>query len=108
VISLDSIRKAKDKLTKIINSTPLQFSQTFTDLTKAQVFMKPECLQKNGSFKIRGAYTMLLRMTDEEKARGIVTFSAGNWARNIGIYAWHGRHHLAHITTLIERMGWER
>ncbi len=87
MISLDSIRKAKDKLTKIINSTPLQFSQTFTDLTKTQIFMKPECLQKNGSFKIRGAYTMLHRMADEEKARGIVTFSAGNWAQGVAYAA---------------------
>ena len=83
MISLDSIRQAKDNLKKIINNTPLQFSQTFTALTKAPIFMKPECLQKNGSFKIRGAYTMLHRMTDEEKARGIVTFSAGNWAQGV-------------------------
>jgi len=87
VISLESIRQAKDNLKKIINSTPLQFSQTFTDLTKAPIFMKPECLQKNGSFKIRGAYTMLHRMTDEEKARGIVTFSAGNWAQGVAYAA---------------------
>jgi len=46
VISLESIREAKDKLKKIINTTPLQFSQTFTDLTKSPIFMKPECLQK--------------------------------------------------------------
>lgn len=87
MISLASIRKAKDNLKKIINSTPLQFSQTFTDLSKAQVFMKPECLQKNGSFKIRGAYTMLHRMADEEKARGVVTFSAGNWAQGVAYAA---------------------
>jgi len=87
MIPLDSIRLAKDKLTKIINSTPLQFSQTFTDLTKTQIFMKPECLQKNGSFKIRGAYTMLHRMANEDKARGIVTFSAGNWAQGVAYAA---------------------
>ncbi len=87
MIPLDSIREAKDNLKKIINNTPLQFSQTFTDLTKAPIFMKPECLQKNGSFKIRGAYTMLHRMADKEKARGIVTFSAGNWAQGVAYAA---------------------
>jgi len=87
VISLDSIRKAKGNLTNIINSTPLQFSQTFSDQAKAAIFMKPECLQKNGSFKIRGAYTMLDRMTEEEKASGIVTFSAGNWAQGVAYAA---------------------
>ncbi len=87
MISLDNIREAKEKLTKIINSTPLQFSQTFTNMTDNRIFMKPECLQKNGSYKIRGAYTMLNRMTDAEKARGIVTFSAGNWAQGVAYAA---------------------
>lgn len=87
LISLDSIHEAKEHLTKVINRTPLQFSQTFTNLTGSRIFMKPECLQKNGSFKIRGAYTMLHRMTDEEKQKGVVTFSAGNWAQGVAYAA---------------------
>ena len=87
LISLESIRAAKENLTKIINPTPLQFSQTFTKMTGNRVFMKPECLQKNGSFKIRGAYTMLNRMTEEEKQKGVVTFSAGNWAQGVAYAA---------------------
>ncbi|MFQ5824184.1 MAG: threonine/serine dehydratase [bacterium] len=83
MIPLQSILDAKENLLKIINKTPLQFSQTFSEMTGNRIYLKPECLQKNGSFKIRGAYTMLSRMSDEEKKRGVITFSAGNWAQGV-------------------------
>ena len=78
--SRENVLDAREKLNGIINPTPLQYSQTFSRMTGSQIRLKPECLQKNGSFKIRGAYTMLNRMSTEEQKRGIVTFSAGNWA----------------------------
>lgn len=87
MIALQDIRKAHKKLDSVINATPLQFSQTFTELTANRVFMKPECLQKNGSFKIRGAYTMLDRLSEDEKKSGVITFSAGNWAQGVAYAA---------------------
>ncbi len=49
--------------------------------------MKPDCLQKCGSHKIRGAYYMLSRYPSESKTAGICTFSTGNWAQG-GAYGW--------------------
>jgi threonine dehydratase len=80
-ISLGAIVEAKKTLRGIILYNPLQFSQTFSNLAGCSVYLKPECLQKNGSFKIRGAYTMFSRFSKEERKKGIVTFSAGNWAQ---------------------------
>lgn len=47
------------------------------------MYLKPECLQKNGSFKIRGAYNTLDGLSAEAKERGVVTCSAGNWAQGV-------------------------
>jgi len=87
MISLQDIQNAKQNLQPVINPTPLQFSQTFSERTGQRIFMKPECLQKNGSFKIRGAYTMLDRLSADEKQRGVITFSAGNWAQGVAYAA---------------------
>ncbi len=53
-------------------------------MTGSMVYLKPECLQKNGSFKIRGAYTFLRFLSAEKKKCGVVTCSAGNWAQGVG------------------------
>lgn len=87
MIALQDIQSAKQKLASVINLTPLQSSRTFSERTGRRILMKPECLQKNGSFKIRGAYTMLDRLSDDEKQRGVITFSAGNWAQGVAYAA---------------------
>ena len=53
----------------------------------AQVFLKCENLQRTGSFKIRGAYVRIARLTDEERARGVVAASAGNHAQGVALAA---------------------
>lgn len=80
---LDEFRKARQNLQNIINPTPLQNSRTFGEIAGCIVYLKPECLQKNGSFKIRGAYTLLSSLSRDEKKRGVVTCSAGNWAQGV-------------------------
>ena len=70
---LDEFKRARDLLHDIINPTPLQYSRTFGEMTGCMVYLKPECLQKNGSFKIRGAYTFLSSLSAEQKKRGVVT-----------------------------------
>lgn len=80
---IDEFRKIRRNLKNIINPTPLQKSRTFSEMANCKVFLKPECLQKNGSFKIRGAYNTLKSLSDEEKKRGVVTCSAGNWAQGV-------------------------
>lgn len=80
---LEDFRKAKQNLVNVMNRTPLQYSRTFGEMAGCTVYLKPECLQKNGSFKIRGAYTLLSALSPEQKARGVVTCSAGNWAQGV-------------------------
>ncbi|HEY6301381.1 MAG TPA: pyridoxal-phosphate dependent enzyme, partial [Candidatus Binatus sp.] len=72
------IDDARRRLAGIIKPTPLIRSTTLDRILDAHVFIKPENLQKTGSFKIRGAYNRLATLTDEQKSRGVVAASAGN------------------------------
>jgi threonine dehydratase len=80
---LEEFKKTRDMLRDIINPTPVQYSRTFGQLAGCSIYLKPECLQKNGSFKIRGAYNTLNSLSSEAKSRGVVTCSAGNWAQGV-------------------------
>lgn len=82
-ITLEKMRDARKNLKEIINPTPLQYSRTFGEMAGCTVYLKPECLQKCASFKIRGAYILLTSLTDEQRKRGVVTCSAGNWAQGV-------------------------
>src|SRR5271167_2182842 len=72
------IEEARRRLDGIIRPTPLIGSETLDRIVGAHVLLKPENLQKTGSFKIRGAYNRLVTLTDEQKSRGVVAASAGN------------------------------
>ena len=74
----DQILAARERLAGIIKSTPLMRSDTLDRIIGARVRIKPENLQKTGSFKIRGAYNRLMTLTNEQKSRGVVAASAGN------------------------------
>jgi threonine dehydratase len=78
-VSLTQIKEAKEKLQSIIVPTPLLYSKTFSHMTGAdELYLKPECLQKSGSFKVRGAYNKITSLTEEQRKKGVVAFSAGN------------------------------
>lgn len=66
-----------------VHRTPLLRSSTLSDRVGAPVFLKCENLQKTGSFKVRGALHRLLRLSEEERARGVATISAGNHAQAV-------------------------
>jgi threonine dehydratase len=72
------IQAARDRLAGIVKPTPLIHSATLDRILGARVLLKPENLQKTGSFKIRGAYNRLMTLTGEQKSRGVVAASAGN------------------------------
>jgi threonine dehydratase len=82
-LSASEIVRARELLKGITMNHPLQFSRTFSDAAGCSVYLKPECLQKNGSHKIRGAYYMLSVLPKEEREKGVCTFSAGNWAQGV-------------------------
>ena len=79
----DEFIKMKKSLDNIINPTPLQHSHTFSKMGGCCVYLKPESLQKNGSFKIRGAFAALSSLSNEMKAKGIITSSGGNWSQGV-------------------------
>jgi len=86
-VTLDDVVAAQALLGSIIRPTPLEFSGALSDRVGGDVHLKCENLQRAGSFKIRGAYTRMSRLSDEEKARGVVAASAGNHAQGVALAA---------------------
>ncbi|WP_338994999.1 threonine ammonia-lyase [Fusobacterium polymorphum] len=80
---LEAFIKAKEKLSKVLLETHLIYSPIFSKESGNKVFIKPENLQKTGSFKIRGAYNKISNLTDAEKKRGVIASSAGNHAQGV-------------------------
>ncbi len=62
----------------MVRITPLVESPSMSDLLGKSVLLKLECLQKTGSFKLRGAANALLALTDSQKEKGVLAFSTGN------------------------------
>ena len=80
MISLDEIRGAAGRIAGRVHRTPLFSSRTLGEMVGVQLRLKAECLQKTGSFKARGALNKVLSLSDAERARGLITVSAGNHA----------------------------
>lgn len=81
------IVEAAGILAGIIHRTPVDYSRTFSELTGSNVYFKTENLQKTGSFKIRGAYYKISRLTGRQRECGVVTASAGNHAQGVAYAA---------------------
>jgi threonine dehydratase len=77
-VTLDDLELARRRLSGIAEPTPLIRSETLSHLIGGEVFIKPENLQKTGSFKIRGAYNRIAALSSEDKRRGVIAASAGN------------------------------
>ena len=80
---LEDFIKAKEKLSKVLLKTSLIQSPIFSKEAGNEVYIKPENLQKTGSFKIRGAYNKITNLNDEEKKKGVIASSAGNHAQGV-------------------------
>lgn len=77
-VGIEDIELARRRLAGVVKPTPLMRSATLDRMLGAEVFLKPENLQKTGSFKIRGAYNRIAALAPEEAARGVIAASAGN------------------------------
>lgn len=82
-LMLKHVRQAADCLKGVIHYSPLDYSQTFSQLSGSNVYLKLENLQKTGSFKIRGAYNAIANLTKDEKKMGVITASAGNHGQGV-------------------------
>ncbi len=90
MVTLSDIRQAQQRLRGITNRTPLirYFPPaTAHEDARGQLWLKPESLQPIGSFKIRGAYNKVASLTDEERRRGVITYSSGNHAQGVAYAA---------------------
>ncbi|MDF1479460.1 threonine ammonia-lyase [Leifsonia sp. H3M29-4] len=85
--SLADFQEARDRVASVVHATPMEDSASISAVLGSPVYLKCENLQRTGSYKIRGAYNRLSRLTDEEKARGVVAASAGNHAQGVAFAA---------------------
>ncbi|MBC7725792.1 MAG: threonine ammonia-lyase [Burkholderiaceae bacterium] len=85
--TLAEIEDARAVVSRVADVTPMESSRYLAELLGSPVFLKCENLQRTGSYKIRGAYNRLARLSDEEKARGVVAASAGNHAQGVAFAA---------------------
>jgi len=79
--------EARERLGTVIVKTKLIYSPVFSEETENDIYLKPENLQKTGSFKIRGAYNKIAKLSDEEKKKGVIASSAGNHAQGVAYAA---------------------
>ena len=82
-IPLGDLNEAQARIGASVHRTPLVHSRTLSERVGAPLYLKCENLQKTGSFKVRGALHRLLRLSDDERARGVATISAGNHAQAV-------------------------
>jgi threonine dehydratase len=87
LVTAADVAAAAELLAGVVRRTPLEHSRGLADLVGGPVWLKCENLQRTGSFKIRGAYTRIARLSDEERARGVVAASAGNHAQGVALAA---------------------
>ena len=87
MISLKDVESAADAIRGVATRTPLLRSVELDRVTGGRIYVKADCLQLTGSFKFRGAYNRLSRLTDDEKARGVVAYSSGNHAQGVALAA---------------------
>ena len=85
--TLADFQEARDRVADVVEVTPMESSRSISEVLGSSVYLKAENLQRTGSYKIRGAYNRLSRLTSEEKARGVVAASAGNHAQGVAFAA---------------------
>ncbi|MGA0566598.1 threonine ammonia-lyase [Rathayibacter sp. KR2-224] len=84
---LDEIEHAHEIVARVAKKTPIETSNYLTELLGSPVLLKCENLQRTGSYKIRGAYYMMSKLSEQERAQGVVAASAGNHAQGVAFGA---------------------
>lgn len=87
MLDLEEINKVAERLEGIINNTDIFYSTTLSNISNNKIYMKTENLQKTGSFKIRGAYNKIKKLSSSEKENGVIASSAGNHAQGVALAA---------------------
>ena len=86
-LSLDKFEEAYETVRKVTSETKLVYSDHFSAQTGNKVYLKPENMQLTGAYKLRGAYYKISTLSEEERAKGLITASAGNHAQGVAYAA---------------------
>ncbi len=89
MMTLDRFKAARAVLAGVLHDTHLVHSPALSKTCGNQVYIKPENMQVTGAYKIRGAYYKISTLTEEQKAKGLITASAGNHAQGVAYAAQH-------------------
>ena len=87
MLTLEAFEEASECVKRVTQETKLVYSEYFSNLTGNKVYFKPENLQYTGAYKVRGAYYKISTLSDEERAKGLITASAGNHAQGVAYAA---------------------
>ena len=87
MITLDDIKQAQKRIAPYVHRTPLVSNTTLSKQLNTNVYLKLELFQKTGSFKPRAAFSRMLRLSDDEKKRGVAAVSGGNFAQGVAYAA---------------------
>ena len=87
MLTLDKFEEATEAVRRVTADTKLVYSEHFSSITGNRIWLKPENMQVTGAYKIRGAYYKISTMNEEERARGLITASAGNHAQGVAYAA---------------------
>ncbi|SDY72999.1 threonine dehydratase [Micromonospora pattaloongensis] len=87
LVGLADVRAARELLAGVVRSTPLEPSRPLTAALGGPTWLKCENMQRAGSYKVRGAYVRIARLSTQERARGVVAASAGNHAQGVALAA---------------------
>lgn len=87
MLTLEKFEEASEVVKQVAIETKLLYSEYFSNQTGNKVYLKPENMQLTGAYKIRGAYYKISTLTEEERAKGLITASAGNHAQGVAYAA---------------------
>jgi len=87
LLSLSDVEAARELLAGVVETTPVLHSRPLSEITGVPTWLKCENQQRAGSYKVRGAYTRIARLSADERKRGVVAASAGNHAQGVALAA---------------------
>lgn len=87
MLTLEKFEEASEKVKEVTLETKLVYSDYFSEQTGNKVYLKPENMQFTGAYKVRGAYYKISTLSEEERAKGLITASAGNHAQGVAYAA---------------------
>ena len=86
-LTLEKFEEASEIVSRVTLETKLKYSEYFSNQTGNKVYFKPETMQYTGAYKVRGAYYKISTLSEEDRAKGIITASAGNHAQGVAYAA---------------------